>query len=314
MSKITVLATAQLLPPEMAVLEETYNVVNLRKAPDPEQAIRAVAHDVRAVLSSYNGPGVSAKMMAALPNLAVIAQFGVGVDNIDLQAAEARQVAVTNTPDLLTDDTADTALGLMLAVARRVVEGDMYIRTGKWVDGPLPLGTSISGKMVGIVGLGRIGQAIARRCLAFNTTVVYHGPREKADQPYRYYPDLATMAREVDILVLACQGGEGTRHLVNRTVLSAMKPRSIVVNIARGSVVDQDALVEMLVNRKLGGAGLDVFAHEPQVPDELKALDNVVMTPHVGSATLETRTKMGQLVLDNLAAHFDGRPLLTPVV
>lgn len=313
MANHTLLALGSVLPPEMERLESTYNVIKLWKESDPEKALKAHGSNIQAILSTYNGPGVSAKLMEALPNLEMIAQYGVGVDNIDLAAAAARSVAVTNTPDILTDDTADTALGLLLGVSRRMVEGDMYVRTGEWANGPLPLGTSLSGKVAGVIGLGRIGQAIARRCTAFNMTVVYHGPRAKADQPYRFYPDLVTMARDVDYLILACAGGPATRHLVNRPVLEAMKPRAFLINIARGMVVDQDVLVEKLVNRKIAGAGLDVFAHEPHVPDELKSLDNVVLTPHIGSATLETRTKMGQLVLDNLAAHFAGQPLLTPV-
>jgi len=314
MTNRTVLALGSLLPAEMEQLEAQYNVIKLWREVDPDRTLHTHAAQIQGIVSTYNGPGVSAKLMEALPNLEVIAQFGVGVDNIDLGVAQTRQIAVSNTPDLLTDDTADTALSLLLAVSRRIVEGDMYVRTGNWANGPLPLGSSLSGKVVGVVGLGRIGQAIARRCAAFNMMVVYHGPREKLDQPYRYYSDLVEMARDVDYLVLACVGGEGTRHLVSRSVLEAMGQKSFLINIARGSVVDELALVEMLVNRRIGGAGLDVFAHEPHVPDELKSMDNVVLTPHIGSATLETRAKMGQLVIDNLAAHFDGRSLLTPVV
>jgi hydroxypyruvate reductase len=310
MSKPCVLALDKLLPNEMRQLEDKYDVVRLWQETDPEKKIREVSHDVRAIVSF----GVSGKLMSALPNLEIIAQNAVGFDNIDLHAARTREIAVTNTPDLLTNDTADTAVSLLLAVSRRVVEGDMFIRTGKWTGGSLGLGVSLSGKTVGIMGLGRIGQAIAKRLTAFNMTVVYHGPNQKSDQPYRYYPDLISMSCDVDYLVLACVGGDKTKHLVNRAVLSAMKPTAFLINISRGTVVDQDVLVEMLVNRKIAGAGLDVFQNEPDVPGELKTLDNVVMTPHIGSATLETRAKMGQLVIDNLDAHFAGRPLLTPVL
>jgi hydroxypyruvate reductase len=310
MSKITVLCNDKLLPNEMAKLESEYNVVKLWKEADPDKKIREVANDVKAIVSW----GVSAKLMQALPNLEIITQNAVGVDNIDLVEAKRRAISVTNTPGILTDDTADTALALLLGVSRRVAEGDMYVRTGEWANGPLPLGTSLSGKLVGVVGLGRIGQAIARRCLAFNMTVVYHGPNEKKDQPYRYYPDLVTMARDVDYLVLACVGGPATKNMVNRAVFDAMKPSVFLINVARGSVVEEGVLVEKLVNRKIAGAGLDVYANEPHVPEELKSLDNVVLLPHIGSATHETRAKMGQLVLDNLAAHFAGKPLLTPVI
>lgn len=314
MSKIKLLAIEGLLPPEMQKLEEMFDIIKLWKEADPEKALHTHAHEIKAILSCPGPVAVGKKMIEALPNLEIIAQNGVGYDNIDLETAKAHAVAVTNTPGVLTDDTADTALSLMLAVSRRIVEGDMFIRTGKWHGGDLPLSSSVSGKLAGIVGMGRIGQAIARRCAAFNMNIAYHGPRQKNDLPYRYYPDLVTMARDADYLILACKGGAETKNLINRTVLEAMKPRAFLINIARGSVVDQDVLVEKLVNRKIAGAGLDVFAHEPDVPGELKALDNVVLTPHIGSATLETRTKMGQLVLDNLTAHFAGQPLLTPVI
>lgn len=315
MSGIPLLALGPLLPPEMEQLENDYTVIKLWRENDPEQSLHRVGLDVRAIVSLAGGRhlGVSAKMMEALPNLEIISQFGVGYDNIDVAAARARHIAVTNTPDVLTNDTADTALSLLLAVSRRVAEGDMYVRTGKWANGPMGLGHSLSGKTVGIVGLGRIGAAIAQRCAAFNINIVYHGRSEKPGTPYRYHADLVEMAGMADYLILACSGGDATRNLIDRRVLGAMKPRAFLINISRGSVIDQDVLVEFLVNRKIAGAGLDVFTNEPNVPDELKSLDTVVLTPHIGSATIETRTAMGRLVLDNLAAHFAGKPLLTPV-
>jgi lactate dehydrogenase-like 2-hydroxyacid dehydrogenase len=315
MSKVTLLALGSMLPPEMAHLEESFDVIRLWRETDPEAILHKRGREVKAIVSFAGGKqlGVSAKMMDALPNLEIITQFGVGYDNIDVLEARRRQIMVTNTPDILTNDTADTALALILAVMRRVAEGDMFIRTGKWVQSSLPLGQTLTGKRVGIIGLGRIGRAIARRCAAFDMTIVYHGRTRKADVPYLFYDDLVRMAGDIDVLVLACSGGEATHHMVDRAVLGAMKPTGFLVNISRGTVVDQDALVEALVNGKIAGAGLDVFKNEPHVPQELHALDTVVMTPHIGSATIETRTAMGQLVLDNLAAHFDGRPLLTPV-
>jgi hydroxypyruvate reductase len=257
MSDITVLALGPLQPQEFEQLERTYRVVKLWKEPDPEQTLHTLARDVRAVVSLAGGRqlGVSAKMIAALPNLEIIAQFGVGYDNIDVGAAKDRQIAVTNTPDVLTADTADTAMALLLGVARRVPEGDMYIRAGQWPEKSFPKGTSLSGKTVGIVGLGRIGSAIAKRCAAFDMTVVYHGRAQKPDAPYEYYPDLTKMAGAVDFLVVATAGGDGTKGLISRAVIAAMSPRAILVNIARGSVVDENALVEALVNRKIGGAG-----------------------------------------------------------
>ena len=310
---LSVLALGPLPAAEMERLERQYNVIRLWKQSDPEKILHDEAANIRAVVSYAGGPGVSMKMMSALPNLEIVTQFGVGYDNIDVATAKTRQIAVTNTPDVLTNDTADTALALLLAVSRRITEGDMYVRTGKWDNGPLGLGHTLTGKTVGIVGLGRIGAAIAKRCAAFDMNVVYYSRTQKADAGYQYYADLVQMAGAVDILILAVSGGEGTKHLVGRKVLGAMKPKAYLINISRGSVVDEDALVAVLVNGKIGGAGLDVFAHEPDVPGELKAMDNVVLTPHIGSATIETRSKMGQLVIANLDAHFAGEPLLTPV-
>jgi lactate dehydrogenase-like 2-hydroxyacid dehydrogenase len=266
---------------------------------------------VRAIVT---GPGrVDAELMDALPKTEIIATQSVGVDHIDLAAAKARGIVVTNTPDVLTDDVADLAMALVLAVARRLVAGDRHVRDGKWLQGNLPLATKVGGATMGIVGLGRIGQGIARRAEAFGMKIVYHGPRPKAGVPYRYYADLVEMAGAVDYLMVSCPGGTGTRNLVNAEVLRALGPKGMVVNISRGSVIEEPAMVEMLQAGRLGGAGLDVFADEPRVPEALFALENVVLQPHVGSATHATRGAMGQLVIDNLAAHFAGRPLLTPV-
>jgi lactate dehydrogenase-like 2-hydroxyacid dehydrogenase len=220
-------------------------------------------------------------------------------------------VAVTNTPDVLTDDVADLAIGLMLAALRGIATADRYVRAGLWLRANMPLQTRMSGKRLGIVGMGRIGQAIARRASAFGMSISWNGPRPK-DLPWRYEPDLLALARSVDVLVAACPGGAATRGLISRAVLEALGP-GVFVNIARGSVVDEAALVDLLVTQRLGGAALDVFADEPRVPEALFALDQVVLQPHQASATRETRGAMGQLVLDNIAAHVAGRPLLTPV-
>lgn len=308
----TILALQPLLQAEMEELERCFTVLRLWDSRDPERLIVDYAHEVSGILSTYNSHGVSERLIEALPNLEIIAQFGVGYDNIDVEAAARRDIAVTNTPDVLTDDTADTAMMLLLNVARRGVEGDMFVRVGRWQGGALPLSTSISGKTVGIVGLGKIGQAIAHRVLAFNTEVVYHS-REMKDVPYTFYEDLEEMARAADFLVLACAGGEETHHLINYKILKALGSKSFLINIARGSVVDEEALLIALRNRAIGGAGLDVFANEPNVPQEMIKMDNVVLSPHVGSATMETRGLMGQLVINNFVAHFGGKPLLTPV-
>lgn len=311
MSKTILLLGSFLLPPELEELERRFEVIRLNKAADPDAVLRERGRDVVGIVSSNYTP-VRAGMIEALPNLEIISQFAVGIDNIDLEAAQARGIAVTNTPDVLTDDTADTALALLLAVARRVCEADMYVRVGKWHNGPMPLGTSLAGKQVGIVGLGRIGRAIATRCAAFGMNIAYHG-RSRKDVDYDFYNDINKLAEGSDFLVLACSGGPETQHLVDKSVIKSLGPRGILINVSRGSVVDQDALIDALAERTLAGAGLDVYANEPNIPDALVRMDNVVLLPHIGSATVETRTMMGRLVLDNLLAHFEGKPLKTPV-
>lgn len=310
--KKTILALQCLLPAEMGDLEDRFHVIRLWEEVAPESALRTHRHEISGILSTYNSAGVSARMIEALPNLEIIAQFGVGYDNIDIMAAHKRNIAVTNTPDVLTDDTADVALFLLLNIARRAVEADMYVRVGRWQSGAFPLSTSVSGKKVGIVGLGKIGMAIAKRAEAFNTQIFYYGRSEK-NVPYRYYNDLIKMAQDCDFLVLACTGGEETKHLVDYKVLEALGTKGYLINIARGSVVHEEDLLIALRNKAIAGAGLDVFAHEPHVPEEMIKMDNVVLSPHVGSATHETRSAMGRIVINNFIACFEGNPLLTPI-
>jgi len=258
------------------------------------------------------GQFMTAEMMDQFPNLEMIATFSVGFDHIDLSAAKERGIKVTHTPDVLSAETADTGMALLLATARQVVYADKYLRAGKWIsEGDPPLGTSLTGKKVGIVGLGGIGQKVAKRCASFEMDVVYHGPREKKDQPYTFCSDLKKMAQDVDYMILICPGGAATRHIINAEILEALGPNGILINIARGSVVDEQALIQALQNRTIKAAGLDVFADEPNVPQELMALENCVLLPHIGSATVETRTAMGQLVVDNILAHHQGNALLT---
>ena len=297
---------------EMEELEKHFDVIRLWKEKDPEAVLQERKNDIVAIASVFFVP-VSRTLIEALPNLEIISQFAVGYDNIDLQAAKERGIAVTNTPDVLTDDTADTALSLLLAISRRVCEADMYVRVGKWLNGPPPLGSSLTGKTVGIAGMGRIGQAIARRCEAFGMKIIYQGPRKKEGISYPYEPDLHKLAELSDYLVLACPGGAQTRHMVHEPVLNALGPKGFLINIARGSVVNEEDLIKALINKTIAGAGLDVYSNEPHVPEDLVKLDNVVLLPHIGSATVETRAIMGQLVIKNLLAHFNGDPLLTPV-
>ncbi len=279
---------------------------------NPDALIEKLAPTVRGIATSGH-KGASAALIARLPKLEVIACFGVGVDAIDLKAAATRGIPVTNTPDVLTDEVADLAIGLMLASSRRLPKGDRFVRAGKWLDGPMELTNRVSGARLGILGMGRIGRAIAARAAAFKMTIGWHGPRPK-DLPYRYYEDLVALARDSDFLIVACPGGAATRHRVDAAVLAALGASGTLVNVSRGSVVDEAALVKALQDGALGAAALDVFADEPRAPAALLAMDNVVLSPHQGSATHQTRAAMGQLVVDNLRAHFAGQPLLTRVV
>ncbi|HKQ11574.1 MAG TPA: 2-hydroxyacid dehydrogenase, partial [Rhizomicrobium sp.] len=237
-----------------------------------------------------------------------------GYDGIPVEYARSKGIPVTNTPDVLNDDVADLAIALMIMTARRLVASDSYVRAGKWLkNGNYPLAQKASGKRVGILGMGRIGKEIAKRAEAMNNTIAYHTRRPVADVSYKHYPDLVALAKNSDFLLVIIPSTPQTQKIVNKAVIEALGPTGILVNVARGAVVDEDALVEALKSGKLGGAGLDVFAKEPQVPEALLPMANVVLQPHVGSATHETRRAMSQLVLDNLDAHFAGKPLLTEI-
>lgn len=310
--KPEVLCVLQLMPSVMKVLEERYVLHKLWQTDNRAALLAEIAPVVRGIATDGHA-GANAELMAALPKLEIVGCYGVGVDSIDLGYANEHDIVVTNTPGVLTDDVADMALGLLLDVCRGISAGDRYIRGGQWLKGPRPLTRSLTGKQVGILGLGRIGLAIARRAEALGCVPSYHGPRGKPDAPYRYFADLTEMALASDFLVVACPGGPATAGIVDRAVIDALGPEGGVVNISRGSVIDEPALVAALQEGRLGSAGLDVFAAEPNVPEPLLSMDNVVLQPHMGSGTVETRAAMGQLVIDNLAAHFDGKPVLTPV-
>ena len=268
-------------------------------------AIRAVATRGRDRLD--------AALLARLPALEIIANFGVGYDSIDLDAAARRGIVVTNTPDVLNDEVADLAVALLLATVRRLPQADRFARSGRWLQGNFPLGPTLRDRTVGLVGMGRIGKRIAQRLSAFEVPIVYHSRTARADVPYRHYPDLLAMAKDVDTLLAILPGGPTTRGLIDAAVLAALGPDGILINVARGSVVDEPALVEALRSGTILAAGLDVFADEPRVPQPLLELDNVVLLPHVGSATRHTRGLMGRLVVDNLLSWFEGRGPLTPV-
>jgi len=308
------LANILLLAPLLPVVEETLHARGLTTArawEQPSGAAAVATHEsVRALATTYTVP-VSAGLIDSLPKLEIISVFGVGYDSVELRAAAARGIVVTNTPDVLTEEVADTALGLLLCTVRELVQADRFVRGGQWAKGPYPLTASLRDKKVGIFGLGRIGRAVARRCEAFGLSVAYHG-RTRQDVPYRYYA-LVDLAREVDILIVAAPATPDTRGAVGAEVLSALGPEGVLINVARGSLVDEPALIDALTSRTIRSAGLDVFAAEPHVPERLLALDQVVVLPHVGSASLATRNAMGTLVANNLISWFAGRGALTPV-
>lgn len=273
-------------------------------------------HGAAIVAVATNGhDGLKPEIMAKLPNLRIISCYGVGYDAIDAKAAAARGVLVTHTPNVLNNDVANTAIALMLAVSRRILRDDAYLRAGKWNGfGGAPLTRSMEGARVGILGLGRIGETIARKLsAAFGCDIAYHTRNKRPDSPYRYYSDLVAMARDVDYLIVITPGGASTNKLVNRAVIEALGPEGTLINVARGSVVDEKEVVAALLDGRLGAAGLDVFENEPHVPPDLFPLDNVVLLPHVGSATVETRRAMGDLMVENLVLHFAGKPVKTPV-
>jgi hydroxypyruvate reductase len=311
--KPDILMVEPLTPDGEVRLDAAYRVHRLFQASNPDALLAEVGPGVRAIVTGGR-LGAGSALIDALPALEIIAINGIGTDAVDLQRARARSIRVTTTPDVLTDDVADMAMALLLAVARRIVANDRHVREGRWPSGGVKLATKVSGKRLGILGLGRIGRAVARRAEGFGMTVAYTDLRAAEDVAYRHHPALEDLARNSDFLVIAATGGPATRNLVDAAVFDALGPAGILVNVARGSLVNEPALVAALREGRLGGAGLDVFAHEPEVPQALWGMDNVVIEPHQASATVETRRAMADLVLANLEAHFAGREPLTPVV
>jgi len=278
---------------------------------DPE-AFARVAPGIRAI-AAQGETRVDEDLMSRLPALQLVSVMGVGYDGVDVAAARRRGVVVTHTPDVLNDEVADTAIGLMLCASRQLPAADRFVRSGQWLQGPMPLQRKMSGARLGVVGMGRIGKAIAHRAEAFGMTIAYTARSAKAELPYRFCASAAELAAISDFLVVITPGGAGTRRLIDAAVLEALGPKGILVNVARGSVVDEAALIDALQRGVIGGAALDVFEDEPRVPQALIEMPQVVLTPHIGSATRETRQAMCDLAVDNLRALFDGRPLLTPV-
>jgi D-3-phosphoglycerate dehydrogenase len=313
MAKSVVLMMSAYTEWDMAPMEEAYDVRKLWLASDKEAFLAATTPDVRAI-ATRGELGASAALIDRCPRLEIIACYGVGFDAIDIRRAKERGVRVANTPDVLTEDVADFALALILGHLRRIVAGDAHVRSGAWRSGALPLGVSLKGKTLGILGFGRIGRAIARRAQGFGVTLAYCDVAPAAGVDAAYHNDAVSLARASDIFVAAVSGGEATRGIVNAAVFDALGPAGLFVNVSRGSVVDEPALIDALARRRIGGAALDVFWNEPSIDQRLLAFDNVLLQPHQSSGAVETRKAMGKLVRDNLEAHFAGRPLVTPVV
>ena len=311
MSKLDILAIEGIHPFYLEALRSEYTV-HISPHKGDAQAFAQLAPSILGIAASGESV-VPGTLMLQLPKLKVVSVFGVGYDGIDTGTANAMGVGVSHTPDVLTDDVADLALGLLLAVSRGIPQADQYVKAGRWPSGPMPLAKKVSGASMGIVGMGRIGKAIARRASAFDMKIAYTARSEKPDLNLKFYPDAVSLAKNVDYLVVITPGGEGTRHLINREVLQALGSQGYLINVARGSVVDQDALVHALNSGTIAGAGLDVFANEPNVPEALWSMKNVVLTPHMASATVQTRQAMANLAFANLQAGVSGKALLTPV-
>ena len=312
MKDVEILMLSPTMPLIMDGIATNFTAHRLWERPNPDAYLREVASSIRGL-----APGSHAKVDGALfdrlPNLEIVSNMGVGYDTIDAAEAGRRGIIVTNTPDVLTDEVADLALGLLLATVRHIPQVDRHLRAGSWLKGPYPLTPTLRGRKIGILGLGRIGKAIAKRLEGFGVEIAYHGRSRQAGVPYRYEPTLKDLAAAVDVLVCVAPGGSETRGAVDAEVLKALGPNGILINVGRGSVVDEPALVEALKSKTILSAGLDVFAEEPRVPAELVAMDHVVLLPHVGSASIETRRAMGQLVVDNLVSWFSGKGPVTPV-
>jgi D-3-phosphoglycerate dehydrogenase len=313
--KPAVLSIGKFPPATMRGLEERFDLHHVATLPDAKQAPAAFLARVRALATEVNR-GADRALIALLPKLEAICCFGAGTDLIDFDAAAERGVPVSNTPGVVGEECADLAIGMMLASARQIVFADAYVRDGRWAaKGPIALGRSVGGKTLGVLGLGGIGRAIADRAVPFKMQVLYSGPRRKADAPYEFVPDVVELARRSDFFMVACTGGDETKGLVSADVIDAIGPQGTLINIARGSVVDEDAMIAALQDGRLGWAALDVYQTPPgKVRPELLALPNVLVQPHHGSATVETRTAIGALMLANLDAWFSERRLKTPVV
>ncbi len=313
MSNIHILQTGSLTPEANAKLEQAFTVYRYDLAEDGERLLAEVGPKIQGIVAAISKSKISPEFMAHFPNLKIISGFGVGYDHIDAVHAASRGIYVTHTPGVLDAEVADTTFALLLATIREVRQADRFVRSGDWLKNSFHLTASLRGRKVGIIGLGRIGKTIAKRLEAFDLPVAYYGRRKQEDVPYEYHANVRDLAAAVDVLIAIVPGGKETFHMINADVLKALGPNGVLINMARGTVVDEAALIEALQNKTILAAGLDVFEREPVVPQALIDLDNVVLLPHVGSATVYTRNEMAVLVFRNMEAFFAGKPPLTPV-
>lgn len=311
-SKQAVLIIAPVMDYLTDKLEQTFTVHKLFQVTDHAEFFAKQGQNIKGIVTRGD-IGVSNEVLALLPEVQIISIFGVGTDAVDLATTYERNIIVTTTPGVLTDDVADTALGLIIATSRRLCLADKFLRAGQWPHSTLPLSSKVTGKRLGVFGMGQIGQAIARRAAGFDMQIAYTDKAHNETLPYQYVPDLMSLASQSDILVVAISGGKDSAGLVNKTIFAAMPNHAILINIARGSMVNQDDLILALQQQNIGGAGLDVFADEPNVPQALIEMDNVVLLPHIASATTETRIQMSDIVFSNILAHFSGEKAPTAI-
>ena len=296
----------------ISLFDETYNTHKFWLSDDKKEFLSKIKNEVDAI-AVMGGTIISPDLMKSMPKLKIIGCYGVGYDAIDVDFAQANGIKVTNTPEVLNDEVADTAISLMLAVYKKIIDAEKFARNNLWINGEFPLSRKFSGTKLGIVGMGRIGKSIAKRAEGFDCKISYHS-RNKKDVAYKYFDNIEKLAEEVDTLCIITPGGKETEKLVSLEVLKSLGKKGVIINVARGSVIDQDAMIHCLKENLIAGAGLDVYNNEPNIPKELIELNNTVLLPHIGSATIETRRAMGQLVFDNVAAYFAGKELITPVV
>jgi lactate dehydrogenase-like 2-hydroxyacid dehydrogenase len=313
MSRTDILMTAPMMPIVIETLDKAVTLHRLWEQTDKEAFLKEFGPRIRGVATSTLFGRVDAGLLDRLPNVEIVSSFGVGYDNVDAVEAAKRNIVVTNTPGVLDDEVADLTLGLLLATLRKIPQADRYLRDGKWLKASFPLSATLRERKVGIVGLGRIGKAIAKRLSGFDVSLAYHGRTQQDDVAYSYYPTVTGLAEASDVLIVITPGGASTRHLIDAEVLKALGPNGVLINVARGTVVDEQALIDALKSGTILSAGLDVHEDEPRVPQELIDLEHVVLLPHIASASVHTRNAMGKLVADNLISWFDGKGPLTPV-